>query len=205
METLLREMEAYAAEHHVPIINERGRGTFLAEVEKAQPHRVLEIGMAIGYSTLLLAQHSAKDVRITTLELSEVRAEIARRYMARSPYADQITIHVGDAGELLTQLAGTDSEPYDFVFIDAAKGQYVDYFHKIQPLIGDAAVILADNVLFRGYVRSAVKPPRRYKTIVKRLREYIDLVSAPPFTTEILEHGDGLAVTRRISIHDQKA
>ena len=205
METLLREMEAYAAEHHVPIINERGRGTFLAEVEKAQPHRVLEIGMAIGYSTLLLAQHSAKDVRITTLELSEVRAEIARRYMARSPYADQITIHVGDAGELLTQLAGTDSEPYDFVFIDAAKGQYVDYFHKIQRLIGDAAVILADNVLFRGYVRSAVKPPRRYKTIVKRLREYIDLVSAPPFTTEILEHGDGLAVTRRISIHDQKA
>jgi predicted O-methyltransferase YrrM len=81
----------------------------------------------------------------------------------------------------------------------------VDYFHKIQPLIGDAAVILADNVLFRGYVRSAAKPPRRYKTIVKRLREYIDLVSAPPFTTEILEHGDGLAVTRRISIHDQKA
>lgn len=205
METLLREMEAYAAEHHVPIINERGRGTFLAEVEKAQPHRVLEIGMAIGYSTLLLAQHSAKDVRITTLELSEERAEIARRYMARSPYADQITIHVGDAGELLTQLAGTDSEPYDFVFIDAAKGQYVDYFHKIQPLIGDSAVILADNVLFRGYVRSAVKPPRRYKTIVKRLREYIELVSAPPFTTEILEHGDGLAVTRRISIHDQKA
>jgi predicted O-methyltransferase YrrM len=99
-----------------------GRGTFLAEVQKARPHRVLEIGMAIGYSTLLLAQHSAEDVRITTLELSEERAETARRYIARSPYADRITIHVGDAGELLTQLAETDSEAIRFCVYRCGQG-----------------------------------------------------------------------------------
>lgn len=205
VETLLREMEAYAAEHHVPIINEYGRGTFLGEVRKCRPHRVLEIGMAIGYSTLLIAANSAPDVQVTTLELSEERAALAKSYIARSPYADRIDVRRGDASVMLSQLQAEAAGPYDFVFIDAAKGQYVDYFHKIQPMLTPEAVVLADNVLFRGYVRSEEKPPRRYKTIVKRLREYITLVSAPPFATEILEHGDGLAVTRRIMTHDKKA
>jgi predicted O-methyltransferase YrrM len=74
----------------------------------------------------------------------------------------------------------------------------VDYFRKVEPLLSDSAVILADNVLFRGYVLSEEKPPRRFKTIVKRLREYLELVTKTPgYSTEILENGDGLAVTRR--------
>lgn len=196
---LLQEMEAYAAEHHVPIINERGRKAFLAVVQKYKPHRVLEIGTAIGYSALLFMQNAAEDVRVTTLELSEERAELAKNYWSRSPYADRIELFLGDAAENLQKLTADKSRLgyYDFVFIDAAKGQYPDYFHKIQPLLTGNAVILADNVLFRGYVRSEEKPPRRYKTIVKRLREYLELVNTPPFTTEVLENGDGLAVTRR--------
>lgn len=193
-ENLLREMEAYAAEHHVPIINERGRRAFLEIIRAEKPHRVLEIGTAIGYSALLLADNGAEDIHITTLELSEERAKTAKAYIDRSPYSAQIEILQGDAGEILTQLQGT----YDFVFIDAAKGQYVDYFHKIQPLLAPKCTIVADNVLFRGYVRSEEKAPRRYRTIVKRLREYIVLTSrAEGFTTEILENGDGLAVSRR--------
>lgn len=197
MEELLREMESYAALHHVPIINERGRQAFLQVVQEAKPHRVLEIGTAIGYSSLLMAQHGAADIEITTLELSDERIKTAQGYIDRSAYADRIHIMGGDAAENLLKLQLT-GQKFDFVFIDAAKGQYVDYFHKIQPMLADKAVILADNVLFRGYVKGDVPTPRRFKTIVKRLREYIELVSQPPYVTEILENGDGLAVTRRL-------
>ncbi|SFW16592.1 O-methyltransferase [Selenomonas ruminantium] len=197
MDELLREMEGYAALHHVPIINERGRQAFLQVVQEARPHRVLEIGTAIGYSSLLMAQHGAADIDITTLELSDERIKVAQGYIDRSAYADRIHIMGGDAAENLLKLQMT-GQKFDFVFIDAAKGQYVDYFHKIQPMLADKAVILADNVLFRGYVKGDVPTPRRFKTIVKRLREYIELVSQPPYVTEILENGDGLAVTRRL-------
>ena len=197
MDELLREMEGYAALHHVPIINERGRQAFLQVVQEARPHRVLEIGTAIGYSSLLMAQNGAADIDITTLELSDERIKTAQGYIDRSAYADRIHIMGGDAAENLLKLQLT-GQKFDFVFIDAAKGQYVDYFHKIQPMLADKAVILADNVLFRGYVKGDVPTPRRFKTIVKRLREYIELVSQPPYVTEILENGDGLAVTRRL-------
>ena len=197
MEELLREMEDYAALHHVPIINERGRQAFLQIVQEARPHRVLEIGTAIGYSSLLMAQNGAADIDITTLELSDERIKTAQGYIDRSAYAGRIHIMGGDAAENLLKLQLT-GQKFDFVFIDAAKGQYVDYFHKIQPMLTENAVILADNVLFRGYVKGDVPTPRRFKTIVKRLREYIKLVSQPPYITEILENGDGLAVTRRL-------
>ena len=197
MDELLREMEGYAALHHVPIINERGRQAFLQVVQEAKPHCVLEIGTAIGYSSLLMAQNGAADIEITTLELSDERIKTAQGYIDRSAYADRIHIMGGDAAENLLKLQMT-GQKFDFVFIDAAKGQYVDYFHKIQPMLAAKAVILADNVLFRGYVKGDVPTPRRFKTIVKRLREYIELVSQPPYVTEILENGDGLAVTRRL-------
>ena len=197
MEELLREMEDYAALHHVPIINERGRQAFLQIVQEARPHRVLEIGTAIGYSSLLMAQNGAADIDITTLELSDERIKTAQGYIDRSAYAGRVHIMGGDAAENLLQLQLT-GQKFDFVFIDAAKGQYVDYFHKIQPMLTENAVILADNVLFRGYVKGDVPTPRRFKTMVKRLREYIKLVSQPPYITEILENGDGLAVTRRL-------
>lgn len=197
MDELLREMEGYAALHHVPIINERGRQAFQQVVREARPHRVLEIGTAIGYSSLLMAKNGAADIEITTLELSDERIKTAQGYIDRSAYADRIHIMGGDAAENLLKLQMT-GQKFDFVFIDAAKGQYVDYFHKIQPMLADKAVILADNVLFRGYVKGDVPTPRRFKTIVKRLREYIGLVSQPPYVTEILENGDGLAVTRRL-------
>lgn len=188
-------MERYAQENHVPIINEKGRVAFLQVIRECRPQHVLEVGTAIGYSALQIAHNGAEDADITTLELSVDRSKIAQAFVDRSDYAAHIHIHTGDAAELLTTEA-PKAAPYDFVFIDAAKGQYVDYFHKIEPLLADEAVILADNVLFRGYVRSEEKPPRRFRTIVKRLREYIKLVTETPgCSTQILENGDGLAVT----------
>lgn len=195
MEELLQEMEAYAQINHVPIINERGREAFIRIIKENNPHRVLEIGTAIGYSTLLLACYGASDVHITTVEISDERAKIADEYWCKSSYREHIEIIKGDAGEVLCSLKPPE-EGFDFVFIDAAKGQYLDYFQKIQPFLSSKAVIVADNVLFRGYVLGDEKPPRRYKTIVKRLRAYLDLVKhTPGFRTKILENGDGLSVT----------
>ncbi len=194
MEALLREMEDYGARHHVPIINAQARSAFCRILREERPHRALELGTAIGYSALLMAMLGADDIEIQSMELNEERAAAAREFIRRSPYKDRIVVMSGDAEKLLEDVRG----PFDFVFLDAAKGQYGRYFRRILPLLSSRAVVVADNVLFRGYVRSEEKPPRRYKTIVKRLREYIELVNhTPGFVTEILEKGDGLAVSRR--------
>lgn len=195
MKALLEEMESYALEHHIPIIRERERHAFCRIVEEAKPHRILEIGTAIGYSAILMAMFAAEDVEVVSLERMEDRAAKAEEFIGRSPYRDCIKVMTGDAADLLGMLQGS----FDFVFIDAAKGQYARYFRRILPMLSARAVVLADNVLFRGYVCSDVKPPRRYKTIVKRLREYLDLVRhTPGFATELLEDGDGMAVSRRL-------
>lgn len=195
---ILQEMEQYATAHRVPIINAGGRRVFVELIEQYRPKRILEIGTAIGYSALLTLSHTRPDAQLTSLELSEERWRTAQAFLARCACTARVQLLQGDAEELLEALAMQQVQPFDFVFIDAAKGQYPAYFSKVQPLLAPDGVILADNVLFRGYVQSDAKPPRRYRTIVKRLRTYLRLVQAPPFQTEIFAKGDGLALTRRI-------
>lgn len=197
MEALFKQMEDFAKENKVPIINENGRKVFIEIIKKYKPQRVLEIGTAIGYSALLTTYYGAENAKIISLELDEERAKQAQDFINQSAYKEQIEIILGDAAENIEQL--DKNYKFDMVFIDAAKGQYPDYLQKVLPLLADDGIILADNVLFRGYVMSEEKPPRRYKTIVKRLREYIAMVSdKDKFTTEIFENGDGLALTKRL-------
>lgn len=197
-EALLREMEQYAQAHHVPILNEGGRRVFAEIVRERRPHRILEVGTAIGYSALLALSRTDEGAILMSLELSAERLAVARSFLGRSAYAAQVTLLEGDAGTLLAGLAAQATDPFDLVFLDAAKGQYPDYLAKSLPLLAREGVIVADNVLFRGYVRSEMRPPRRYRTIVKRLRQYLATVQAPPFVTTVFERGDGLALTRRI-------
>lgn len=195
MDYLFKEMEEFAEKNHVPIIKEAERRIFKDIIAKYRPKRILEIGTAIGYSALLMAS-CGKDVKIKTLELSAERAQTAQAFINRSPYRENIEIVVGDAGESLLQL--DKAEIFDMVFIDAAKGQYPDYLQKVLPHLAKRGVIVTDNVLFRGYVLSEEKPPRRYKTIVKRLREYLQIIEDKNrFTTTIYEDGDGLAVSQK--------
>ena len=197
MEALFKQMEDFAKENKVPIINENGRKVFIEIIKKYKPQRVLEIGTAIGYSALLTTYYGAENAKIISLELDEERAKQAQDFINQSAYRKQIKIILGDAAENIEKL--DKNYKFDMVFIDAAKGQYPDYLQKVLPLLADDGIILADNVLFRGYVMSEEKPPRRYKTIVKRLREYIAMVSdTDKFTTEIFENGDGLALTKRL-------
>ncbi|MDU2065320.1 MAG: O-methyltransferase [Sporomusaceae bacterium] len=191
---LLTELEAYAALQHVPIIQQAGSQVLLDAVRQKQPLRVLEIGTAIGYSTLLIAQEMAAGGTITTIDIDADRQAKARDVIGQANLAVTVEFVYGDALPLIEKLTG----PFDFVFIDAAKGHYVHYLQALLTgkLAADA-LIVADNVLFRGYVMGQEAPPRRFRTIVKRLKAYLELVSNPElFTTEIFPDGDGLAVSR---------
>lgn len=191
--SLLKDMEYFAETNRIPIIRASERQTLKYIVSDIRPKRVLEIGTAIGYSALLIADSLAGDVHILTIELDEYRADKAKYYIGKSVYADKIEVINKDAGVALGEIIGE----YDLVFLDAAKGQYVSYLPVIKRHLAKDGVLLADNILFRGYTFSDNKPPKRYRTIVKRLREYWREVNTNGFTSEIINCGDGLVLSRR--------
>ncbi|MBB5335982.1 O-methyltransferase [Pectinatus brassicae] len=194
MNALLQEMQIFAKDNNVPIIKPSAAEILCRTVAEQKSQRILEIGTAIGYSALLMAQNAADNVEIITLELSAGRIATARNFINKSPYKKNITIIAGDAEESLHKLSGK----FDFVFIDAAKGQYIKYLQAVLPLLTDAGIIAADNVMFRGYVESSEKPPRRYKTIVKRLREYLQEINELNELETIIYHeNDGLAISKK--------
>lgn len=189
---ILKEQRIYAVINHVPILRESEVHLFEELIGLYRPQRVLEIGTAIGYSTLLLARHLGPDGTVTSVELDEVRHEMAKYYVEKSPYADRVKLCLGDAEAVIDTLSG----PFDLVFLDGPKGQYLRQLEALLPKLAPGAVILADNVLFRGYVRGDKEAPRRYKTIVKRLREYLTFVEdRRRFNTTIYPLGDGMSVT----------
>lgn len=192
---LLQEMERYAVAHDVPILNENGRRYYAQFIREAQPHRILELGTAIGYSALLALSLAPSNCVVDTVELSPERYAEAQANFARTTYGKRITQYLGDAGEVAARLA-QEGRTYDFIFLDAAKAQYPDYFRKVTPMLEPNGTMVADNVLFRGYVLHPVMVPRRFETIVQRLQEYLKLVQTPPYETEIFPRGDGLARTR---------
>ena len=197
MATLLRDLETYAQTHHIPILNANGRRYYAQFVREAQPHRILELGTAIGYSALLALSLAPEDCTVDTIELDEKRYEEAQANFARTSLGTRVTQYFGDAGTVVETLASA-GKSYDFIFLDAAKAQYPDYFRKVMPMLEPDGTLIADNVLFRGYVLHPVMMPRRFETIVGRLQEYLKLVNTPPYSTEVYQRGDGLARTRRL-------
>ncbi|MBC8015575.1 MAG: O-methyltransferase [Sporomusaceae bacterium] len=192
MLVLFKEIEAYADENSIPIINKVSSQLLIDLVKKEAPQSILEIGTAVGYSALLIANHMPKDSKIITIEQDANRIDTAYNFITRAGRIEQIQLIDGDASEILMQLEG----PFDLVFIDAAKGQYLDYLQKVVDKLSIGAVVIADNVLFRGMVRSEQPVIKRYRTIVKRLREYLDFVSHDPrFFTTIHNEGDGVAIS----------
>ena len=192
IEELLQEMEDYAEEHNIPIINKVSSQILIDVIKEKRPQRVLEIGTAIGYSALLMVNHMPADGKIVTIEQDANRIDTAYDFSTRAGRIEQMELLDGDASEILLQLDGK----FDLVFIDAAKGQYLDYLQKIMGKLSENAVVIADNVLFRGMVLSEEPPLKRYRTIVKRLREYLDFVNHDPrFDTTIHHEGDGVAIS----------
>lgn len=192
MTELFKEIEDYAEEYNIPIINKVSSQILIDAIKEKRPQAVLEIGTAIGYSALLMVNHMPVDGKIITIEQDANRIDTAYDFITRAGRIEQVELLDGDASEILLQLEGK----FDLVFIDAAKGQYLDYLQKIMEKLSEGAVIIADNVLFRGMVLSEEPPLKRYRTIVKRLREYLDFVSHDPrFVTTIHHEGDGVAIS----------
>jgi predicted O-methyltransferase YrrM len=188
----LAAMQEYAVLRKVPIISTEGAAILVRLTLDFRPKSILEIGTAIGYSTLLFAANTSADAQITTIEQDSKRIEAAKEFWSETSLRGKIRIIEGDAGEVLPEL----EDCFDLVFIDAAKGQYLNYLLKIKDKLYPGAVIIADNVLFRGMVQGDCLPPKRYRTIVRRLKGYLEFVTNDPdFATTILDDGDGIAIS----------
>ena len=190
---LLEQIEQEALAVYVPIIRKETQSFLKVLVMMKQPSRILEIGTAVGFSALLLSEYMPKGGRITTIEKYEKRIPVARENFRRAGKEDQITLIEGDALEVMRTLEG----PYDFIFMDAAKGQYIHYLPETVRLLADGGVLVSDNVLQDGdVIESRFAVERRNRTIHSRMREYLyELKHHGQLTTSIIPLGDGVAIS----------
>ncbi len=187
-------MEEMARNCHIPIVK-RKTGQFLKVMIKAKkPTRILEIGTAIGYSTIWMAQAAGKGVEVVSIEIDENLALEAKKNFAHYGLEAQVNLKIGDALEILPYL----KREFELVFIDAAKGQYLNYLDSVIDLVPPGGLIIADNVLYRGYVSKKGIVEHKRRTMVNILKEYIEVVSNHPLLdSSIIPIGDGLAVSVR--------
>lgn len=192
---LLDQIEREALEAYVPIIR-REMQSFLKFLLKAhRPGRILEVGTAVGFSAIFMSEYAPEGCRITTIEKYEKRIPIARQNFARAGREKQITLLEGDAMEILKGLEG----PYDLIFMDAAKGQYIYYLPELLRMLPPGGILVSDNVLQDGdVIESRFAVERRNRTIHARMREYLyALTHSEELTTSILPLGDGVTVSVR--------
>lgn len=188
------ELEHQAAIDHVPIMEPVSMHFMMQLVKLKQPKRILEIGTAIGYSALRMVE-AYPEATIVTVEKDEQRYQQALKHIKQAGKQQQIKVIYDDAQEVMQALF-TNNETFDFVFIDAAKGQYKHFFKFAHRLLANGGIILSDNVLFRGHVANPETTPKKYKKMVEKLIAYNDfLVTHPDFMTTIVPIGDGVAIS----------
>jgi len=187
--TKIKEM---ALEEHIPIIMDETLEVIGSILEKNRPAKILEIGTAVGYSAICFSNYLAENGKIDTIERDEKRIIEAKKNIKEMELEDVIHIYEGDAVEILPTL----NEKYDMVFIDAAKGKYPFFLKEALRMLNKDGIIFADNILYKGYVMSDYNKHKQ-RTAVRNLREYIkEVTENENLETEILEVGDGLAVTK---------
>ena len=190
----LKIVKEKAIENHIPIIMDDTLEKIEEILKEEKPKRILEIGTAVGYSATMFAKYTDEDCTIDTIEIDEERAKEAKKNIEKIGVSDRINIMVGNAVDILP----TISQEYDIVFIDAAKGKYPVFLENAIRLIKNGGLILADNILYKGYVMSDYNKHKQ-RTAVRHLREYIqEITENEKLESEILEIGDGLAITRVI-------
>ena len=189
---LLLEMEQYAAENHVPIMALPGIEALNQLLRIQNPRNILEIGTAIGYSAMRMAQ-ALPNVKIVTVERDTARVEKARDFVGRSDVADRITIIEGDALDVEVDHI---EKQYDAVFIDAAKGQYQKFFEKYSPLVPSGGVLYIDNMYMHGLSDLDIKEvPRRKRTMIRNLHTFTEwIMNHPDYTCAFFPVGDGLLI-----------
>ena len=189
----LNELEEYASATDVPIVRTEMQSFLRFLMKMKQPKRILEVGTAIGFSALLMSEYAPQDCKITTIEKYEKRIPLAIENFKKAGKEDAITLLQGDALEILPTL----KEEYDFIFMDAAKGQYIHFLPDILRLLAKDGLLVSDNVLQDGDVlESRFAVTRRNRTIHSRMREYLyTLKHTEELTTAILPLGDGVALS----------
>lgn len=189
----LDELEWYALEKGVPVIRPQVQSLLKLLLAAKKPAAILEVGTAIGFSALLMSEYGPKDCRITTIEKYEKRILEARENFKRANAGERITLLEGDAFELLGKLAG----PYDLIFMDAAKGQYIHFLPDVLRLLAAGGLLVSDNVLQDGEIlESRYAVTRRNRTIHSRMREYLyELKHHPDLETVVLPVGDGVTIS----------
>ena len=185
------EKEAIADE--VPIIRKEMGNLLKVLLQLVQPERILEVGTAVGYSSILMSENMPHNCTITTIENYDKRIPVAKNNFKRAGKEDEITLIEGDALEVLKTLDG----PYDFIFMDAAKGQYINYLPDIKRVLRKGGLLISDNILQEGeIVESRYAVTRRNRTIHARMREYVyELTHSEDFVTSIVPIGDGITLS----------
>ena len=192
---MLDQIEREATADYVPIIRKEMQSFLKFLLAMKKPARILEVGTAVGFSAILMAEYDPVPCQITTIENYEKRIPIARENFKRAGKEAQITLLEGDAAEVLKTLEG----PYDFIFMDAAKGQYIHFLPEILRLLAKDGVLVSDNVLQDGdVIESRFAVTRRNRTIHKRMREYLyTLTHSEELVTAVLPVGDGITLSTR--------
>ena len=188
------EMKQYAQDFDVPIIQDQGLELMLQLLRIKQPQSILEIGTAIGYSSLMMARH-LPNTHIVSIERDPKRYNEAIAYHERSTIKEQVTLIEADALEIANE--ELPIQKYDVIFIDAAKAQYQKFFEKYEPLLKEDGMIISDNLIFHGHIfDNNQKQSRNLKQLVRKINRYNDwLANHPNYDTLLLPIGDGVAIS----------
>ncbi len=187
---LLLEMERYAEENSVPISQPESIRFLEIIIKIANAKRILEVGSAIGYSAIRMS--NAAEGKVTTIELSEEMADIAEENIRKAGLSDKINLIRGDAREILPKIEGE----FDLIFVDAAKGQYAEFFKESRRLLRRGGIMVSDNVLYKGMTATDELLIHRKITLVRRLRSYLDMLKEnKEFSTALIPIGDGVALS----------
>ncbi len=189
----LDQIEREALETNVPVIRTQTQGMLRFLLALHKPMSILEVGCAIGFSALLMSEYAPAGCKITTIEKYEKRIPVAKANFVRAEKEDAITLLEGDAADILKELTG----PYDFIFMDAAKGQYIHFMPEVLRLLAPGGLLVSDNVLQDGDIlESRFAVERRNRTIHSRMREYLyELTHHEALETVVLPVGDGVTVS----------
>ena len=193
-DNVLNEIKKRALEEKIPIIMDDTLLTIKKYIDSKKIDKILEIGTAVGYSAICFSEFLSEDGKIDTIEREEERVIEAKENIKKMELEDKINIFEGDAVEILPKM----NEKYDMVFIDAAKGKYPFFLKEALRMLNDDGIIFADNILYKGYVMSDYNKHKQ-RTAVRNLREYIkEITENKLLETNILEVGDGLAISKKI-------
>jgi predicted O-methyltransferase YrrM len=191
---LLKDIEKYGRENKIPILLGDSLEYITGLLEKIKPHRILEIGTAIGFSAINFSKYLDEGGRIDTIEIESLRVQQAIENIEKVGVQDKIRVLEGDALDILPYL----TEKYDVIFIDASKGKYLEFFEHALRLSPVGGWIIADNVLYKGMVLSDYNKHKQ-RTAVNKLRSFIDVVMETEcLNSELVDIGDGLTISKKI-------